>query len=522
MSENEIMTFRYQRAKEFIEGYLSNTLVQNDTIFPNWIEGKDQFWYERYYKISEDGKIRVAREYRLVDAAAATNIAAFDHLALAMVLSKISGQIVNKESLPITHVLILLDPLTVCFNAFGSRWQFAGITQTCKLVTDIEKIDEALSPDGKLIAFSRDCNLWVRDVETGDERALTTDGEEDYAYGVRTSAPGMRFSPEVPAIWSPDSTRLLAVLRDKRKVKTFPMVDHVPRDGSIRPFFSESKVAYPGDEDIETYLPLSIDVSIGKPCFPNNDPIPSCDYETTGLFNNHLLWWSEDNRFVFFIHQMRGNKLLKLIEFDINTGSTRCVLEETSDTYINLSHDVIGYCLHRVLTKSNELIWWSERDGRGHLYLYDLEIGVLKNRITQGDWVVRDVLHLDEKSRELWIQTSGREPGRDAYYRDICRINIDTGELVAIVSSNDEAIVHCYSSWPVLFAVEAGRASELTNGVSPSGGHVVATITRADRPSVTSLFNRDGQQILELETTDISGLPEGWHWPEPVTTIAVR
>ena len=69
------------------------------------------------------------------------------------------------------------------------------------------------------------------------------------------------------------------------------------------------------------------------------------------------------------------------------------------------------------LPESGELVWFSERSGWAHLYLYDMETGQLKNPVTQGDWLVRDVIKVDSKRREVFVHTAGRVAGRDPYYR---------------------------------------------------------------------------------------------------------
>ena len=92
------------------------------------------------------------------------------------------------------------------------------------------------------------------------------------------------------------------------------------------------------------------------------------------------------------------------------TGAVHDVLEETALTYYESGAGRVSW---RYLPASNEAIWYSERDGWGHLYLYDLATGNLKNRITSGDWAVTQLLHVDERNRVVFFLAVGREPGRD-------------------------------------------------------------------------------------------------------------
>ena len=101
----------------------------------------------------------------MIDAKAASNTTAFDHNALAQALAQASDQTVDKEDLPISSVAINLAPLTISFVAFDQHWLFTSDNKHCQAIeTPIIKMDEALSPDGKRIAFVRDYNLWLRDM----------------------------------------------------------------------------------------------------------------------------------------------------------------------------------------------------------------------------------------------------------------------------------------------------------------------------------------------------------------------
>ena len=123
---------RYQRAQTILQGFCTDKLVQNDSIFPYWIEGTDCFWYER--------KTKIGKEYRLVDANARSNEVAFDHLQLATALSQATGKSINKDDLPITQVAIELAPITVSFKAFDQRWIFNASSDHC---TAIERLSVA-------------------------------------------------------------------------------------------------------------------------------------------------------------------------------------------------------------------------------------------------------------------------------------------------------------------------------------------------------------------------------------------
>ena len=167
------------------------------------------------------------------------------------------------------------------------------------------------------------------------------------------------------------------------------------------------------------------------------------------------------------------------------------------------------------LPETEELLWFSERSGWGHLYLYDLKTGELKNAVTTGEWLVRNVVRYEAKRREVFLQTAGRDPSKDPYYRDLVRVNIDTGELFALAESNHD--IEAYSTQST--ATNEWGGFNL-NGVSPSGNYAVVTPSRVDTVPVTYLLDRQGQTVMTIEEADISRLPKGFQWPEPVKTLA--
>ena len=499
---------RYERAQALMRGaYDVKRLALNTNLTPHWIGDSDCFWYEQ--------ETKTGKHFRLVDPSKKTNNSAFDHQALAAALTTGSGQSVEAEDLPIADIEFDLTGNTVTFSAFDSRWQYSGSEKSCQKV-DVPpaNVDGKLSPDGKNIAFVRDYNLWVRDVATGDERALTQDGSALYVYGsVVTLGGGFPMGGQLQDyLWSPDSTRLLARVADTRKVGLgMPLVQHVPSDGSKRPTIHrpDRRVSCAGDKDeeAERWELLAIDVSSGTVKLFDHEPCPVLYPHYLGFFAANRGWWDADSRHAYFIYHDAKGKNLQLLKWDTQSGEFDVFLAEAPEFEATVIPALYFATLSMPLLESHELIWYSERSGWAHLYLYDTDTGELKNSITQGDWLVRDILHFDTSRRELIIQTAGRIKGRNPYYRDICRVNIDTGKLTPIVSTDHE-----YFSFSVVdFCIE-----EKTSIVSPSGRYVVARRSRVDDVPVALLLNREGQELLTIETADVSGLPEGWQWPEPV------
>ena len=489
-------------------------LVMNTNLVPQWVNDYE-FWY-RHQGRSGD-------QFQLVDVKSATKRAAFDHHALASALSELTDRPINPDNLPITRVDISLTKHQIKFSAFHKNWAFSTADKKLDCLSDISSmpVEWLLAPDHRKAAFVRDYNLWIKDLTTGEEFALTNDGEKYNAYASPSLAWGDCYDfYGLQARWSPDSARLFTVQVDNRQVKSTPIVRHIPSDGSLRPTLKESRISLSGDEHIEQNRLLVINYETRGICFADYETVPStrCAH---GLFNDGLAWWARDSRHAYFIDIKRGDNIACLVELDTHSGTTRTLFEEISDTPVRLSLNKMDDATILPLPGTNELIWFSERSGWSHLYLYDLTSGQLKHPITRGDWMVRQLLHFDTTRRELWLQTAGRIPSCDPYYLDICRVNIDTGELVTIASGNWEYTVFSTSSMEYLSYKRAHLdLIETHSGVSPGGDYVVTTRSRVDQLPMSLVFNREGRLIMELDVAEITGLVDSWHWPEPVRLTA--
>lgn len=516
--DNNILA-RYMSAQSIMSGYLTNRLVLNDAVFPHWIirnDGSDSycFWYRK--------ETTFGKEIRLVDARARTNITAFDHQVLAEELTQISGQLQDGRNLPLTNLSIDLDPMKVFFEAFGKRWVFSSGCRLSEVAEDVHRHFGITSPDGRKVAFVREHDVYVRDEVSGKEKRLTSDGAEDNCYG----GTYWNIDTNVQILWSPDSTHLFVVQLNTKGVKTLPRICYAPPNTSSRPIQSPLKMACIGDEFIERYRLVVINIVSGVNIEPDYPEIPYPYHgpeNYAGYFTGNLGWWSSDSRSVCFIDISRGSKKISVMHWDIYSGVIRKLFEEVAETYLKICDDSASYPMILPLPDTNELIWFSERSGLGHLYLYDTSSGKIKRQITGGDvsdgtaWLVRSILHYDYGERELLIQTAGRDRNNNPYYRDICKINIDTGEMATLISGPFDHVVHSIDhGFSVitrsLFNAEEGGS---VSPVSPSGRYILTTFSRVDTLPVSVLLDRDGDEVLTIDKTDGACLPKDWNWPKP-------
>ncbi|MBZ5559687.1 MAG: S9 family peptidase [Acidobacteriia bacterium] len=353
---------------------------------------------------------------------------------------------------------------------------------------------ESRSPDGKRAAFIRDWNLWVRDVESGKETQLTKDGVKDFGYA--TDNAGWQRSDRPIVAWSPDSKKIATFQQDQRNTGEMYLVDTKVGHPTLQAW----KYPLPGDDAVTMIHRVVIDVDSGKivrvQLPPDQHRSTLCDDVACRGSEWSDVQWSPDAATVAFVSTSRDHKHEQLRVTDAATGTVRDVLEEKSETFLESGNGRVNW---RYLPGSNEVIWFSERDNWGHLYLHDLQTGREKHPITSGDGNVTQLLHVDEKSRLLYFVGVGFEKGRDPYFRHCYRIGMDGKNLTLLTPADGDHDVT----------------------LSPSGRFLVDSYSKPDVPPVTELRDAAGTLIVTLETADVSRLvAAGWKPPTPITVKA--
>jgi dipeptidyl aminopeptidase/acylaminoacyl peptidase len=199
-----------------------------------------------------------------------------------------------------------------------------------------------------------------------------------------------------------------------------------------------------------------------------------------------------------------------LFETDPATGTVRTVLEESAKPRMDLNSTSYNPPNVRVVAGGEELIWFSQRNGWGHLYLYDVATGQLKNRITKGEWLVRDIVHVDERRRRIYFTAGGREPG-NPYDRYLYRVNFDGSALTLLSPERGDHLLT--SPWNDVLTLDGAPSYEV---VSPSGDYVVYNHAPLDQPTQAIIRTTDsGQLVSVFEEADATGLfAAGYRPPE--------
>jgi dienelactone hydrolase len=354
--------------------------------------------------------------------------------------------------------------------------------------------NDVLSPDKKSAAFIRDYNLWVRDVASNKETQLTTDGVKDFGYA--TDNAGWVKSDRPVLLWSPDSKKIATFQQDQRNVGEMYLVDTKVGHPTLQAW----KYPLPGDDVVTTIQRVVINVDGPKVV---RLQMPADQHRST--LCDHIIcrgseWadvqWTPDSARLVFVSTSRDHKQEQLRIADAATGAIREVMQEKAETQFESGQGRVNW---RYVPDTNELIWFSERDNWGHLYLYDFATGKVKNQITSGDWGVLQLLRVDDQNRMLYFTAVGRESGRDAYFTHLYKIGFDGKKLT-------------------LLTPEDGN-HDVT--LSPSGRFFVDNYSKPDVPPVSVVRDADGKLIATLEKADITRLQSaGWKPPVPFTVKA--
>ena len=354
---------------------------------------------------------------------------------------------------------------------------------------------EVVSPDGKRAAFIRGFNLWVRDVASGRETQLTTDGAKDFGYA--TDNAGWVRSDRPILVWSPDSKKIATFQQDERTVGEMYLVD----TKAGHPTLQAWKYPLPGDTVIAMIQRVIIDVD--GPRVTRLD-MPADAHRST--LCDHIIcrgnegWadvqWYPDGSQLAFVSTSRDHKHEVLRVANAATGKIREVLREDVATQYESGNGLVNW---RVLPASNEVIWFSERDDWGQLYLYDLATGRLKNKITTGEGNVDQLLRVDDKGRTLYFVGNAKERGRDPYFRHFYKIRMDGTGLTLLTPDDAD--------------------HEIT--LPASAQYFIDTYSRPEVPQVSVVRDLNGKLLVTLETADITGLrATGWKPPMPITVKA--
>lgn len=464
----------YQRAETIARDYTSRTFMTSLT--PNWLDEGKAFWYRRDAKGGD-------REFVRVDSATGAKRPAFDHERLARALGEAMGDTVDAKKLPF-FTIEFPDENLMRFDTRNQGWTVDLKSYALTKVAPKPRNDVGAprpwsqdtwspesrgnrAPDGNWTARVVDFNVRIKPKD-GEEFTVTQGG-----------VAGNYFSR---LSWSPDSKHLLAVRVTPGDRKPVYLVESSPKAGG-RAVLHERVYDLPGDK-VDNFEIWVIDPA-AKTAKPINGE--KIDF---GVF--WQMGWSRDGRHFTYEKLDRGYGRWRIIEGDAVTLETRTLVDDDPETFFDSTTK------YRFDCDSGEIVWRSERDGWGHLYI-TTNAGKT-TQITKGPWVVRQVVKVDDKARTIVFTASGMNEKEDPYFLHYYRIKFDGTGLTPLTPA-------------------AGNHSVQ---FSPEEDTYVDTYSQLDVAPVHELRRaKDGKLIATLEKADISELESyGWNAPEPFVAKA--
>lgn len=480
------------------------TTIRNGRIVPRWFADGSRFWYRR--------ETAAGNSYVIVDARTGRSEPAYDRSSLAAALHAV-GVVSGPDRANILE--IAADYVEFAIDGHVYRCATKGAC-VGKSTNDPAALP---SPDRLHAIFRRDGNLWIREIASGAERPLTTDGGAQFGYGM----PSDRYDqdklvrdrtgatlPPVQTWWSPDGRHIVTARLDQRHLSPYYYLENAPSDGSFRPKLHEVRLPLMGEPagrldwwviDIATGAKRRIDFPVDRMIAANN-----------GIDDLKIAWGAGGRTFLA-ISGMTNYVGAEAFAVDIATGAVRTILQDRSTPGHPLVAGGYGAPVARFIKGGRELLWYAERDGWGHLYRYDVATGRLLNRVTQGAWLVRDIVAVDEAKEQLWFTAMGLEPG-SPYDRYLYRIGLDGRGLTLMSPERGDHLITDPSGSALVFD-GAGPTATVAPDLR-SYAYDVSSVTEPTR----SILRRasDGALIATFERADVSGLKvAGYRPPEEVT-----
>lgn len=522
----------YELAARFSPDKLKK-MIFSTSVDAHWMKKSDRFWYE--YETSQ------GKKWMLVDPVRRTKTPLFDSDKLAAELTRAVKDPFDGQHLKLDNMKLLADENTLQFTVKSTAevlkkdwaelkaknknskdslekkvhtFQFNLNSQQLK---EIETVKEPtrlawanIAPDSSKVVYVKNFNLYwmdkanflkaVKDLKdtTLVENAITKDGVADYEYGW-----GDRGDDNVevekkkndrkraPVLWSADSKQFILTRTDQRKVKDLWVI-HNTREP--RPTLETYKYAMPGEKDQpqSDLVHYSFDTQT-----LSNLPIDTFKDQTLSLWSTTpaantrdddfrpTTWLGNATEFYFAISS-RDLKRVDVLKWNLKTNQKEVLIEERSNTYIDFEKpELVG----------TDLIWWSERDGWGHFYLYGKD-GTFKRQLTSGPYHTAGAARVDATLRKLYFTANGKEKGEDPYYEHLYSVSLDGG-VVTLLNKGD-----------------FNHEISINDGAS----YFVSNFSRVNTVPASVLYDRNGAKIMDLETADLSQLmAAGYKFPEPFT-----
>lgn len=503
-------------------------MIFSTAVDPHWLKQGSRFWY--MYETT------AGKKWYVVDPVKLTKQPMFDNDKLAASLTRIVKDPVDGQHLTLDNLKFVRDEQWISFEVKSTVDEQVKDTARKKTAAAKEKkvfhfeyniAKDSLvelvghkkpkpkaawanvSPDKKWVVYAKSFNLYRMDSSnyrkaleneedsTLVEEQLTMDGVENYGYGESYSETNVEKAANkkkrkfVSVLWSPDSKIFVVIRTDSRQVKDLWVINSVAEP---RPTLETYKYHMPGEKEApqrEMNL-LHMDskkiTAVNTSLFKDQElSVWPANMEKSKRDDEHrpMVWLGDNGKF-YFSRTSRDLKRIDVCAYDVTQNQVSVLVEERMNTYLELRKPFF-------VNGGKEFIHWSERDGWGHLYLYEAS-GKLKGQITSGPWHVEDIEDIDEKTRSVFFTANAKESGEDPYYLHLYRAGLD-GSNLKLLNPGD---------------------FDHNANMDDSKRFFVNTSSRVNTTPSSVLMDANGKKIMDLEKSDLTSLmAAGYRFPEP-------
>ncbi len=322
--------------------------------------------------------------------------------------------------------------------------------------------DPKISPKGRYVSFVRGQNLVVIDLTSGVEKQLTTDGRGTIHNGEAEFVAQEEMGQRTGYYWAQDDSAIAYKRFDEAQV---PVVRRFEIFAD-RTDVVEQRYPAAGDPNVVAEL------MIVSPATGVQRKVDIGADQDIYLVRAD---WSADSKTLVYQRQTRDQKRLDLIAVDAATLAQRPLLTETSKTWVSIHDDL------RFLKNQNAFLWSSERSGRNHLYLYDMD-GKLLRTLSSGDWGIDGVQAVDEKNGRVFVSSN--------------RDNVIDKQIYALALDGSNAVK------PARITKADGWHEA---SFSRNGEVFVDTFSDPNTPPQISIRRPDGSMVGWLEQNELNG-----------------
>jgi len=294
-----------------------------------------------------------------------------------------------------SNILLVTKPEKIYRYSFSASYYiFNRKTNSLQALSPYGKQRLAtFSPDGKKVAFVRNNNLFIKNLETSNEVQATFDGK---ATKIINGAPDWVYEEEFGFTrafdWSPDSRKIAYYHFDERAVKEMDLTIY----NSLYPSHYDYKYPKAGERNSVVTIHL-LDIE------SNKDIMVYTGSETDQYIPR--IKWTFDPSVLSITRLNRLQNHLEILHADAGTGQSKIVYQETEDKYISeATDDMITY-----LGNGRDFIIMSERDGWRHLYLYNFQTGTI-SPVTTGRYDIDKLIGYDRKTGKIYFTSHERSP----------------------------------------------------------------------------------------------------------------